>query len=140
MESFLGCDSSDLRPEMKILCEDLSIESMFVLEEKIYVFRVDKYWVFEFNAQNIEYPLGPLIEGNIKISDKWKGIDANHYRFTIRDNKIVAISYDKWNVLELNGDIIGSENIEPENPNQETNPEVSETINEIFLMKMFLTG
>ena len=111
MESFLGCDSSDAMPEMRILCGDLSIESMFVLEEKVYVFRVDKYWIFEFNAQNTEHPLGPLIEGNIKISDKWKGIDGSDNRFTIHNNKIVAISSHKWTEFEINGEISKSENI-----------------------------
>ena len=127
MNKFLGCDYN---PQLKDLCDDIEIDSMFELEDKVYVFRVDKYWVFKTNV-NKEKPLGPLIEGNIKISDKWKGMDANDYRFTIRDNKIVAISYEKWNVLESNGEIIKSEDIEPEKSNQETNPEVSEIINVI---------
>ena len=114
MKTFFGCDSSDINKEMNSLCEDIQIDSMFVFEEKVYVFRVDKYWIFRFNRNNKERPLGPLIEGNIKISDKWKGIDGNDNRYTIRDNKIVAISYDKWTEMKPNGEIIKSETILPE--------------------------
>ena len=100
---------------MRGLCEDITIDSMFVLEEKVYVFRVDKYWVFEFNQENSEQPLGTLIEGNVEIESKWKGINGTDNRFTIHDNKIVAISSDKWNEMQPNGDITKSEDILPEN-------------------------
>ena len=88
---------------------------MFVLENKVYVFRVDKYWVFEYNKQNSEKPLGLLIEGNLEISSKWQGIDGNDNRFTVHKNKIAAISGQKWTEMEPNGDISESQDILPEN-------------------------
>ena len=120
MQTLVGCDGSNKNQKINYLCEDIVIDSMFVLEEKVYVFRVDKYWVFELNRQNNDRPLGPLIEGNLKINNKWKGIDGNKNRFTIHDNKIVAISGNKWTEMEPNGDIteskeILSENFEAEN-------------------------
>ena len=111
MKTFLGCDSPDSMQDKRGLCENIVIDSMFILEEKVYIFRADKYWVFELNAENSDQPLGPLIEGNVDISNKWKGIEGKENRFTIHDNKIVAISYEKWTKMELNGDIIKSEDI-----------------------------
>ena len=120
METFLGCDSQSLNQQFLSLCEDIEIDSMFVFEDKVYIFRVDKYWVFEFNVEKSDQPLGPLIEGDVDISNKWKGIDGKENRFTIRDNKIVAISYEKWTEMEINGDIVKIEDIVPEKTNQET--------------------
>ena len=106
------------------LCEDITIDSMFVFESKVYVFRVNKYWVFELNQQNSNQPLGPLIEGNIEISSKWKGIDGTDNRFTIHNNKIVAISDNKWTEIQPNGDVIESQDILPEKSDQGSGPKV----------------
>ena len=88
---------------------------MFVLQNKVYIFRLDKYWIFELNVDNKEKPLGPLIEGDIKTEDKWKGIDGNKNRFTTHENQIVAIDGHKWTEMQPNGQITKTENILPEN-------------------------
>ena len=93
---------------------------MITFEEKVYVFRFDKYWVFRLNAKNTDKPLGHLIEAKLDIGFKWKGIDGNKSKFTIRDNKIVAISSDKWNELEPNGEITKSEEVLPQNLDEDS--------------------
>ena len=99
---------------------------MFVLESKVYIFRVDKYWVFEYKKQNNEQPLGLLIEGNLEISSKWQGIDVIDNRFTVHNNKIVSISGNKWTELKPNGEVdkayeITIENLIEEDQDQNVN-------------------
>ena len=88
---------------------------MFVLQNKVYVFRFEKYWVFEYNEANSEQPFGPLIDGNLEIESQWKGIDGNKNRFTVNDNKIVSIGDKKITKLEPNGKVIKSEELNVEN-------------------------
>ena len=87
---------------------------MFVLQNKVYVFRFEKYWVFEYNEANSEQPFGPLIDGNLEIESQWKGIDGNKNRFTVNDNKIVGIGENKIIELETNGKVIKSEELNVE--------------------------
>ena len=92
---------------------------MFVLQNKVYVFRFEKYWVFEYNEANSEQPFGPLIDGNLEIESQWKGIDGNKNRFTVNDNKIVSIGDKKITKLEPNGKITKTEEIDEENVDDE---------------------
>ena len=100
---------------MKGLCEEKTIDSMITFENKVFVFRIDKYWVFESNEQNSEQPLGPLIEANIYIGSKLKGFNINKSKFTVHNNEIVAITANKWTEFGHNGKISKSGDIEVEN-------------------------
>ena len=91
---------------------------MFVLQNKVYIYSEEKYWIFQYNEANSEQPLGPLIEGNVEIENQWKGIDGNKNRFTVKDNKIVSIGENKITELEPNGNVIKSEEIDVESPSE----------------------
>ena len=94
---------------MRDLCEEKTIDSMVRYEDKVIVFRREKYWIFQYNSDNEEKPLGPLIKGDVDIGSKWEGIDGSKTKFTIRDNKLVAIDANKW--TETDGEVTKEEEI-----------------------------
>ena len=113
-KSFLGCDDKNKSQNIRDLCEEETIDSMIVIEKKVFVFRVHKYWVFGLDEKNSAKPLGQLIEGSVQIGSKWKGIDGSKSKFTTHENKLVVISGSKWSELDLNGDVIKTGDIELE--------------------------
>ena len=103
LKEFLGCVNTS--KDMKGLCEEMTIDSMFILEEKIYVFHLNNYWIFELNFEDIEQPLGVLVEGKVDISSKWKDINISKSKLTIHDNKLVAITDNEWKQFETDGSV-----------------------------------
>ena len=71
---------------------------MFTIEGLIYVFRKNKYWIFESNeGRNRDRPLGPLIEGNVNIDSRWTAIDdPMRSSFAYYNNRIVVIAKDRY--------------------------------------------
>ena len=121
LKTFLGCDDS---LPMRDLCSDITIDSMFTLKDRVYIFRKDKYWEFKYNQQNSDQPLGQLIEGSIEIHNKWKGYTPDD-RFTVHDNQIVAVSGQKWIEMKPNGQISKTEDISTENFETPSDSQVS---------------
>ena len=88
---------------MKGLCDEKTIDSMFIFKNRVYVIRDDKYWVFTLGVDIKKRPFGQLIEANKNIGNKWKGMDGKDNSFTINDNKIIAISDNEVKELKPNG-------------------------------------
>jgi hypothetical protein len=109
------------------LCEKKTIDSIFTLNEKIYVFREKKYWIFD-SVQKGGKPLGECIEGNKEVNKKWKGVDVTKSSFAVYKNQIVVIYKHKWSALKTDGKIASSGNVYTEVNNQL----VTESISDVF--------
>ena len=122
MKDLFGCVLNSRLEPNKVICEEKTIDSIFIFENKVFIFNNDKYWIYELNVQNNDILLGQLIEGNMKIDYKWKGIIGHKSKFTIHYNRIIAITEQKWTELKMNGDIAktGTISLEIEPDDSET--------------------
>ena len=110
LKVLLGCDS---KQNLMGLCDDVTIDSIITIKEQIFVFRENKFWTFSSSKER-DRPFGPIIEGNVDISQKWKGFKPENSRFTVHNNKIVAISGQEWTEIEINGKVVKSQEILPQ--------------------------
>ena len=111
LKLLFGCVVNYKLEPNKDVCEEKTIDAMFIFENRIFIFHNDKFWIYEMNVQNSVKPLGQLIEGNMKIDYKWKGIIGHKSKFAIHYNRIIAITGLKWMELEANGEISKSGSI-----------------------------
>ena len=112
MKEWFGCTLNlKLKDNNKDICEEKTIDSMFIFENRVFIFHNDKYWVYELNVGNSGQLLGQLIAGNMNVDYKWKGIIGHKYKFAIHYNRIVAITGHKWTELEIYGEVSKSGSI-----------------------------
>ena len=103
MKTILGCKSDWFAKKVMGLCEEKTIDSMIIWENKVYIFRLDYYWVFQLKKTKEEMNLVdlPLIETKVDISSKWPAIDGSKSKFTFHKNGFIAISGHIWMQLSM---------------------------------------
>lgn len=93
-ELYKGGDKEKLKDGIEKLCQNPLVNLALNANGKIYVFRDNKYWIFDTDNKNL---IGTLVFGPATAQDKWEGWDQNNDAFFYdNDRFIMFLPSKRW--------------------------------------------
>ena len=97
-----GCKSSNGNELLENLCQKSNIDSIVPTNDLVYVFRDGMYWTFNGLA-NEDKPIGDLVEAQVSIEQKWKGLNLWSGNFGSFKGELINVYNREMNFLANDG-------------------------------------